>query len=228
MKILYVITRSERGGAQIHLLDLLKNLPSRCSPILATGEGGYLEEEAERLGVPVHRIPHLRQPISPVNDLLAFLEIAALITAESPDLIHAHTSKAGLLARVAGWFTGTPTVFTAHTWSFADGISWLQRRISIPMERFAGRIGSKVITVSRANEGIAVRERITGRENLQTIWNGIPDTDRQAKPGVAEIPKILMVARFAPQKDQMSLVQALSGIDLPWRLAFVGDGTYEI
>jgi glycosyltransferase involved in cell wall biosynthesis len=224
MKIMYVITRSERGGAQIHLLDLLKNLPSGCRPMVATGENGYLVDEARQLGIPVHHIRHLRQPMSPANDLLALREISSLIKAESPDLIHAHTSKAGLLGRVAGWLTGTPTVFTAHTWSFADGISSFQRRISIPLERFAGRIGGKVITVSRANEEIAAREAITHAANLVTIWNGIPDTDLRSKPGVAEIPKIVMVARFAPQKDQLSLVQALSGLDLPWRLAFVGDG----
>ncbi len=224
MKILYVITRSERGGAQIHLVDLLKNLPSGCRPMIATGEDGYLMEEARQLEVPVHRIRHLRQPISPANDFLALLQIASLIKREAPDLIHAHTSKAGLLARVAGWLTGTPTVFTAHTWSFADGISALQRRISIPLEQFAGRIGGKVITVSRANEEIAAREAITDPANLVTIWNGIPDTAQRATPGTNEVPKIIMVARFAPQKDQLSLVQALSGVQQPWQLAFVGDG----
>jgi glycosyltransferase involved in cell wall biosynthesis len=224
MKILYVITRSERGGAQIHLLDVLKNLPSGCRPAIATGEAGYLAEEARQLGIPVHHIPHLRQPISPLNDVLALREIISLIRSEIPDLIHAHTSKAGLLGRLAGWLTRTPTVFTAHTWSFADGISSFQRRVSIPLERFAGRIGGKVITVSRANEEIAVREAITSRENLVTIWNGIPDSDLRARPGSADVPKVVMVARFAPQKDQLSLVKALSGVQAPWHLAFVGDG----
>jgi glycosyltransferase involved in cell wall biosynthesis len=224
VKILYIITRSERGGAQIHLLDVLKNLPSGCQPSVATGEDGYLVDEARKLGIPVHLIRHLRQPMSPVNDLLALGEMMALIKRESPDLIHAHTSKAGLLGRLAGWFTKTPTVFTAHTWSFADGISGLQRRISIPMERFAGRIGGKIVTVSRANEMAATREAITDQDNIVTIWNGIPDTDRRATPGLAEIPKIVMVARFAAQKDQLSLVQALSAVQQPWRLAFVGDG----
>ena len=224
MKILYLITRSERGGAQIHLLDVLKNLPSGCQPMIATGEAGYLVEEARQLGVAVHRIDHLRQPMSPVSDLLALREIVSLIRSEAPDLLHAHTSKAGLLGRFAGWLTGTPTVFTAHTWSFADGISSFQRRISIPLERFAGRLSGKVITVSRANEEIAIREAITARANLLTIWNGIPDSDLRATPGLVDIPKIVMVARFAPQKDQLSLVKALSGVEIPWRLAFVGDG----
>lgn len=192
--------------------------------MIATGEAGYLVEEARQRGIPVRHIPHLCQPMSPVKDLLAFLEITSLIRSEAPDLVHAHTSKAGLLGRLAGWVTRTPTVFTAHTWSFADGISSFQRRISIPLERLAGSISGKVITVSRANEEIAVREAITPRGNVVTIWNGIPDSDLRARPGVAEIPKMVMVARFAPQKDQLSLVKALSTLEMPWRLAFVGDG----
>src|SRR5947199_5370044 len=224
MKILYVITRSERGGAQIHLVDVLKNLPSGCRPIIATGESGYLLEEARQLGVPVHLLRYLRHPVSPANDLLALFELRSLIKRESPDLIHAHTSKAGLWGRVAGAVTATPTVFTAHTWSFADGISPIRRWISLPFEFLAGRIGGKVITVSRANQEIATRKAITDPANLVTIWNGIPDTDQRAAPGSAEVPKIVMVARFAPRKDQLSLVRALSGVQQPWRLAFVGDG----
>lgn len=224
MKILYLITRAERGGAQMHVLDLLTNLPSGCRPILATGESGYLADEARDRGIQLHHIHHLRQPMSPIHDLLALGEIAALVKAESPDLIHAHTSKAGLLGRIAGWFTGTPTLFTAHTWSFADGISPMQRRIAIPLERLAASMGGKVITVSLANEKMAARESITSKGNLATIWNGIPDLDLRAEPGTHDIPTVVMVARFAPQKDQLTLLRALSGVQMPWRLTFVGDG----
>src|SRR5580704_9500774 len=98
MKILYVITRAERGGAQVHLLDLLGSLPAEVKPVIATGEGEYLCEAAAGLGVPVRRIAHLVQPISPLNDLRALGELIHIIRQESPDLIHAHTSKAGLLA----------------------------------------------------------------------------------------------------------------------------------
>src|SRR3954454_5249515 len=105
MKILYLITRAERGGAQVHVLDLLKNLPAGYKPVLATGETGYLTEEAGTLGVPVHILPQLKQPMAPGQDLLALLAIARFIKSQSPALIHAHTSKAGLLGRFAGWMT---------------------------------------------------------------------------------------------------------------------------
>lgn len=224
MKILYVITRSERGGAQIHLLDLLTNLPAGCCPVLATGEAGYLCDETKKLGIPVHIVRHLRQPISPIDDSRALVEIVRLIRSESPDLIHAHTSKAGLLARLAGWITNTPTVFTAHTWSFVDGVSSFRRRIAIPLERLGGWTGGKVITVSKANTEIAVRNSIADEKNLLTIWNGIPDVSPRSRPGASNIPAVIMVARFAPQKDQLSLIAALAGIETPWRLILVGDG----
>ena len=67
MKILYVITRAERGGAQVHLLDLLANLPPEIKPVIATGEDGFLCEEAASLGVPVRRIPHLTAADQPIE-----------------------------------------------------------------------------------------------------------------------------------------------------------------
>ena len=224
MKILFVITRAERGGAQIHLLDVLSYLPSGCQPIVATGETGYLVEEANRLGVPVHVIPSLRQPITPIHDLLAFLKIRKLIKLEKPDLIHAHTSKAGLISRIAGWTTKRPTVFTAHTWSFADGVPSIRQLIALPLEKLAAKVGSKVIAVSRSNAQLATSKAVVDKANLVTIWNGVPDVSLRASPGTRDVPTLIMVARFAPQKDQLSLIRAVAGIKGAWRLLFVGDG----
>jgi glycosyltransferase involved in cell wall biosynthesis len=224
VKILYVITRAERGGAQVHLLDLLANLPPEIKPVIATGESGFLCDQAASLGVPVRRIPHLTQPISPVNDLLALREIIAAIRQESPDLVHAHTSKAGLLARLAARWTGTPTVFTAHTWSFADGISAGQRWLAIPIERFAAGLGGKIISVSQANKDMALRRAIAPPDSVVRIWNGVPDVPVRADPGSGSPLTLVMIARFVPQKDHLLLIEALTGLDGDWRLLLVGDG----
>ena len=59
VKILYLITRADCGGAQIHVRDLLANLPPECKPVLVTGEPGFLCEEASKLGVLVRVIPDM-------------------------------------------------------------------------------------------------------------------------------------------------------------------------
>lgn len=224
IKVLYVITRADRGGAQVHLLDLLAHLPSQVQPVIATGEDGFLCEAAAGMGVPVRRIPHLTQPISPWKDLRALCEIADVIREEAPDLVHAHTSKAGLLARLAAYRTGVPAVFTAHTWGFADGVPIRHRLLAVPLERLAARLGGKIITVSQANTDLALRRKIAPSDSLVRIWNGVPDVPMRASPGAGEPPLLVMVGRCVPQKDHLLLIEAMKGVTGDWRLLFVGDG----
>ena len=224
MKILYVITRAERGGAQVHLVDMLANLPPEFKAVVATGETGYLCEECSKLGVPVRHVPGLIQPVHPLKDLRALVALIGLIRREKPDVVHAHTSKAGLVARFAARITGTPAVFTAHTWSFADGISGVQRCFAIPLERLAAGMGGKIITVSEANKTMALQRSVASSRSLVRIWNGIPDVHYRAKPGSREYTTLVTVARFAPQKDQGLLLQALSTVAGNWRLVLAGDG----
>lgn len=224
MKVLFLVTRAERGGAQVHVLDLLANLPQRFKPVLVTGEGGFLCDEAACLGVEVRIVPQMTQPMNPFKDLVALFAIMRVIREEAPAMIHAHTSKAGLLGRLAGKLTGRPVVFTAHTWSFADGISRRQQWLAIPLERLVAAAGAKIISVSAANTGMALRRSIAPDSQIVTIWNGVPDVPFRATPGLSDVVTLIMVARFAGQKDQMLLLDALAGVDANWRLRFVGDG----
>ncbi len=225
MKILYVITRAERGGAQMHVRDLIANLPPGFRAVVATGETGFLCDEAAKLGVPVRLLRELTHPIRPIKDFRALLAIARLIRREAPDLVHAHTSKAGLLARLAARLTATPVVFTAHAWSFADGMPRLQRWISIPLERLAAAAAAgKIITVSEANTAMAMRRSIANTGTLVRIWNGVPDVSGRALPGKRRSLTLIMAARFAPPKDHLLLLRALVKVKGDWRLLLVGDG----
>ena len=65
MKVLFLITRAELGGAQTHVVDLLRGLRSEMDLEVGTGERGYLTETAEQLGIPCHIVPDLVQPMRP-------------------------------------------------------------------------------------------------------------------------------------------------------------------
>ena len=224
MRILYVITKAKCGGAQVHVLDLISNLPRQFVPIVAAGEVGFLVEQCKKFGVAVHIIPDLVQPIRPFKDLKALISLIKLLRREKPDVVHAHTSKAGLLARFAARLTGTPVVFTVHTWSFAEGLPLFQRWIAIPLEWIAAALRGKIITVSEANRERAKEMGIGRKNDLLTIWNGIPDVPLRANPGSREVKRLIMVARFVPQKDHRLLLHALRGIESDWNLMLVGDG----
>ena len=224
-KILYVITRAEHGGAQAHVLQLLKGFSGLYEMHLAVGEEGFLTEEARRLGVRVSILNNLVQQVSPICDIRGFREIRSLIRRVRPDLVHLHSSKAGLLGRLAAWREQTPAVFTAHGWAFTDGVSWKRKMVALPMERIASYITTKIITVSEYDMRIAVSRKIAPKEKIQVIWNGMPDSDERANLEISNPITIIMVARFAEQKDHNLLLQAVSGIKkYQWRLLLVGEG----
>jgi glycosyltransferase involved in cell wall biosynthesis len=224
LKLLFLITRGELGGGQRHVVDLLEGLRRRYQVELGTGEDGYLVEQARALGVPVHLIPHLKMPMAPFEDLRGLAEVSQLIARVRPDLVHAHTSKAGILGRMAARMNGVPCLFTAHTWCFAEGTSWKWKAIGIPLEKLAARWSGAIVNVSEANRQLALRHGIASAEKLLTIHNGIPDSPHRAQPGEGGVPRVVMIARFAPQKAQAELIRAIQGIEEPLTAVFVGDG----
>lgn len=227
MRVLYIITRADLGGAQIHLLDLLSGFRNILDPVVAVGEEGFFTNAVRALGIPCHILPNLVHAPRPVRDLRALWETASLIRRVDPSLVHAHTSKAGIIGRLAARWTGKPSVFTAHTWCFAEGTSWKWRLFGIPAERLAGRLGSAIINVSDANKLLALRYRIGRAGRLIRVWNGIADTSHRAHPGDSGIPTVVTVARFAPQKDHDLLLRAAASLSCPFHIVFVGDGPTE-
>jgi glycosyltransferase involved in cell wall biosynthesis len=224
MRVLYLITRSELGGAQIHLLDLLGGFCDHLDMVVGVGEDGYLVEKVRNLGIPCHVVPHLVQPMRPVEDLRAAFELVDLIRRVKPDVVHTHTSKVGVLGRLAARLAGVPSVFTAHTWCFAEGTSWKWKAVGVPSERLAARCSSSIINVSEANRKLALSYRITKEDRLLTIHNGIIDSPYRARPDRSGIPTIAVVGRCAPQKDQALFLRALSELPTPVRALIVGDG----
>lgn len=223
-RILMLITRAELGGAATHVADLLRGLRDRFDLHLGTGETGYLTEVAAELGVPTHILPSLAQPLDPSRDLAALGETLQLTRKIRPDLVHAHTSKAGFIGRAAARRAGVPSVFTAHTWCFAEGTSLKWKMVGTPLERIASRWCDTIINVSEANRRLALNRNISPAHKQITIHNGIFDHQLRARPAEGAVPRIIMHARFAPQKAQSLLIEAVRGISQPYELALVGEG----
>jgi glycosyltransferase involved in cell wall biosynthesis len=224
MKILFAITRAERGGAQVHVASLLKGLCKRHEVFLAVGEEGYLCGATRELNVPVHIVGDLCQPISPLRDARALGSLVSLVKRVNPDFIHAHSSKAGLVARLAGAVTHTRVIYTAHGWAFGEGMPRGQGIICRSLERFCAPLSEKIITVSDATRRAATSNGVGLSQQMTTVWNGVPDTEWRARPGVGGLPRLVMVARFAPPKDQALLLKALATIRRDFQIIFVGDG----
>lgn len=229
-KIAYIITLASLGGAQSHLHEVIKNI---ClygyEPMLICGNSGWLTYEAEKLGIRVYIAEHLQREISPVNDWKALGEIKNILRAEQPALVHCHSSKAGILGRMAARLCGIPAVFTAHGWAFTDGVASHKRCIYALIERMMLRITAKVICVSDYDKCLADRWLGNKAGKMLTIHNGIADIETSSKTKATEDGfRIGMVSRFAVPKRQLDLLKAVQLLiengHKNLHLILVGDG----
>lgn len=221
-----MITRPDIGGAQTHVLELLRVGQGRREQHLATGSEGPLTESARKLGVTVHILPTLDNLLHPSRDAVAIRDAYRLIRQLHPSLVHAHSSKAGLVARLAARTAGVPSVFTAHGWAFTEGAPQGRRLIALVSESLAAHWSARIICVSCYDRNLALRYRIAPPERLVTIYNGVADVDEGlwARPSDGNPVRATMVARFSRPKDQLALVRAASQLAGPWELQLVGDG----
>ena len=228
IKILYVITTGHSGGAKTHLYELCTRLPGCFSPIVIMGHPGTLEDRLVRAGVPVHIIPSLQREISLKKDIEAYRQLCAMVRSLQPDLLCLHSSKAGILGRLAAHRLGIPAVFTAHGWAFAEGVPPLQRFFYRQIERLAGRYCQCIICVSDYDYRLARRYNVAPPGCLAVVHNGIaaePIPSSTPHDGPRPV-RIIMVARFAPQKNQLLLLEAANRLPAhqPFEIILVGDG----
>jgi glycosyltransferase involved in cell wall biosynthesis len=228
VRIVYIVTTaSPIGGAQIHVRDLAAAVSAQGhSPSVITSGSGPFIDDLRRLGIPVRVLRHLSVPIHPLRDLRALREIRAALTELRPELLATHSSKAGILGRLAGRSLRVPVVFTVHGWAFTPGVPPLHAAVYRQVERLVGPLASKIITVSEFDRRLGLAARIAGEDRLVTVHNGMPDVPDKlrADPGRTPV-RLVMVARFGAQKDHPTLFRALAGLqNHAWELDLIGDG----
>jgi glycosyltransferase involved in cell wall biosynthesis len=231
MRIAYAITRADAvGGASVHVRDLAGAMRARRHEVLVLiGGTGVVTEELAGAGVPFQPLAHLRRSISPWNDARAIWEVAEALGEFRPQLVSAHTAKAGWIARAACARLGIPAIYTPH------GL-WVGPRAGAPLramagiaERAAGRWNNDVVCVCQAELRLALASRIAPRDRLHVIYNGVRDVAPELRASPAGAPcRVVSVARFEEPKDHAALLQAMSRLrDLDWELELVGDGPLE-
>ncbi len=224
----FILTRSDAiGGAFVHVRDLALMLCGAGHQVeVLIGRGDRYVQDMEKVGVHVRKLKHLVRPVHPWHDLLAFWELRRTLTDLKPDLVSTHSAKAGIIGRLASRSLGIPNLFTAHGWIFTEGTPRLRGRIFECAEKWVEPFSDLIITVSEYDRQLAICRRVTKPEKIVTVHNGMPDIPSHLAADPAKHPaKILMVARFEPQKDHVTLFRALGEIrQLDWSLDLVGEG----
>lgn len=215
------------GGASIHLLDLAlgSSQAGHSVDILVGGEGVF-NSRARDLGLRCYSLKYLVREINPEKDFRAFFELRKVLSELKPDLVHLHSSKAGILGRLAAKSLGLPAVFTAHGWAFTEGVSAKRRFVYRNIERVMARFSDKILTVSEFDRQLALKAKVGNETTVMTIHNGMPEVDSNTA-GFSQRSKIrlIMVARFEIPKNQKFLLGALAKVAPEnWELELVGDG----
>ena len=217
------------GGAQMHVRDLSVGLAnSSHEVILVAGGTKNIHTIIEENNVEVLYCQSLIRKLNIKSDIKAIVEVRKILKEIQPDLIATHSSKAGIVGRIAGWTLRIPTVFTAHGWSFTDGVPSQKKRIYKLFEKIIGRISDGVIAVSEYDRELAIKHKVLPAHKVHTIHNGVHDLPVNKKffySEAEEPPTIIMVARFAAPKRQLQLLTALNQIrHIQWKMSFAGDG----
>ena len=122
--IIIVVTRSDTiGGVHTHIIDKIKalELQNEEYKILVGGNSeGIFINKLKSLNIPYDICPFLKREISLINDIKALLFIIRYLDKKNASLIWGHSSKAGILIRLASIFTNIPAIFTIHGWSFSS------------------------------------------------------------------------------------------------------------
>lgn len=217
LRVLFIITLSEMGGAQKVVYNIVAGLnPQEFDITVACAQGGELVYWLRNLeqGVKLIEISSLRREISPWHDLKAFWKLYWLIKKNDFNIVHCHSSKAGILGRLAAWLAGVPKIFfTAHGWGINEYQHWAGRLLYTWMERLSGAVSTKVVCVSECDMLKARNLKIIADDKLVVIYNGLPEPEIQEgllrnELGIKKNDLVIgTVARLAPQKAPLFLLE---------------------
>jgi glycosyltransferase involved in cell wall biosynthesis len=231
MRVLYIVTQQDMGGAQKYVLDLAEHF---SGSIGAGPEGRYLSTEAAHRNIPWYPLPHLRRALQPLADIRAMGELWRLIRRVKPDILHLNSSKAGILGSIIGKLHGLPVVFTAHGFQYLEPMSTSKKRFFRLCERVAKPFRNHIITVSDRDRLIALNDRVIDAHKSETIYHGItpPDfLDAHTARTTLGLPidtlLIGCIANFYPTKGLDALLTAFAEVLARFphaRLVLIGDG----
>ena len=223
--VLILITKADVGGAQIHVLEIIERLKNEFTFILATGEEDFLTEQARKTGIEVRVLNHLKRPIKFLEDKKAYTECIELFLDVKPDLIHSHSSKAGVIGRLAAWRLGIPSLFTAHGWAFTEGAPLLQRAYGFAIESLLCRLVGSVITVSELDFKLASRYKVGPAAKRFLVQNGVRQPEHIGHKIEHEALQIVSIGRLnESQKNQSMLIDVLAELDFPYEAKLIGEG----
>ncbi|MHB8929040.1 MAG: glycosyltransferase family 4 protein [Melioribacteraceae bacterium] len=246
-KVLNIITLFSVGGATETVVSMAHGLILRGYEVhIATGPNipteGSMYEVTDRLNIPVFTFPKLMRKINLFNDVQIIFQLARFIKKNSYDIVHTHSSKAGVVGRIAAWLAGTPVrVHTIHGLPFHRYQTWYLRNLFKLIEMFTAMTCNKLIAVSHTIVDVMVKNKLARQNKFVVIRSGFEikifqnyDHDIQTIRNKYNLDKndiiIGKVARFSILKGHMYLLSAFEIVNKKMpnvKLLLIGNGELE-
>lgn len=245
MKIVHIITRLILGGAQENTLLTVEGLHHRHRDdvILITGpaEGpeGDLFTRAESQGFVVERMPELVRAIKPGTDWAAYRALQKSIRRHKPDVVHTHSSKAGIVGRAAAWQEKVPAVVhTIHGMPFGRFEKWHKNALYIGVERWAAKRCHAIVSVADAMSEQAIDAGVGRPEQFLTVYSGMdvdaflnPPRSREEvraelglKPEDVAFATVARLFELKGHDDILAVAPEILKTNSNVRFVFIGDG----
>ena len=212
-KVLYVITKSNWGGAQRYVFDLATSLPrDEFEAAVAFGQPGLLAQKLQEAGVATRPIASLQRDVSAWADIKGFFELYWLFLKETPDVVHLNSSKAGGIGALAAWCAGIKrVVFTAHGWPFWEPRGRLAKAVIWTASWLTALLSDMVICISEFDAKMARKMPFIAPKVVR-IYNGIAPMEfgsgeviRAAFPAGARI--MGTIGELNRNKNQQALIE---------------------
>jgi glycosyltransferase involved in cell wall biosynthesis len=244
-RVMHIITRMILGGAQENTLLTCRGLHERPEYEVhlvtgpALGPEGELLTEARRLGLDVTLVPSMRRAIHPWRDLATVWSLRRIIRALEPDIVHTHSSKAGILGRYAAHAERVPAILhTIHGLPFHPYESWWRNALYVRLERMCAKWSSRIISVADAMTEQALAAGVGRREQFVTIYSGMEvepfltcgaqRAAMRAKLGFSDeqfvIGKVARLFELKGYEDVLEAAPRILAAHPNVRFLFVGDG----
>jgi glycosyltransferase involved in cell wall biosynthesis len=176
------------------------------------------------MGIDVTVISSLRSAINPIKDLQCWRELHTVVRKLQPALLHAHSTKAAMVARLVANACRIPCLYTVHGWGFGPGRPRVQSLFVLAVEAYLAyrSAGTRYLYVSAADEEQGRRSLRLSSQQGRTILNAVPDHGKRARPDQSNA--VLMAARVSYQKDHETLLQGFEAAE--WgTLCLAGENT---
>lgn len=222
-RVLLLVTLAEVGGAQTYVAELAPALAEEFDVTVAAWGPGPLRTAVERAGLRYVPLRHVRREVSLLHDPLGLLELVRLCRRLRPDVVHANSSKAGVLGRLAAWLARVPVrIFTVHGWAFEQHEGGASS-VYLWLDRLVRPLTTTFVCVSNRTREIGLSAGTCTHDRTVVIPNAVdlavPRAALDGRP-----PRVVSVGRLKAPKDFPALVRALGHVTPPFRAAIIGDG----